>query len=85
VADATQGSEPEGREIPAIYVNRFSIIVGPVTTRITFGEALTGLDAAYRSAVVMKTTDAEQLGQVLLATIQKNRERHAESVGHGQG
>lgn len=68
---------PAGRELPATYVNRFHVIVGPITTRITFGEALIGLEADSRVAVAMKTTDALELGNLLIELIRKNQDAQA--------
>jgi hypothetical protein len=66
----------EGEDIPAIYINRFHIITGPVTTRITFSESMRGLEPSFpRVAVAMKTTDAEELANALLTVIALNRKQ----------
>jgi hypothetical protein len=51
------------------------LIVNPITTRITFGdEAMTGATPITHTAVVLKTSDAKALGELLLKIIAKNEE-----------
>ncbi len=72
-------SEHPERELPATFVNRFIIRVGPQVTRISFGEAVAGVDATYHSSFVMLTSDAIELGKLLGALIAKNQELVAQS------
>lgn len=57
------------KEVASKFCNRFTATVGPVTTRLAFGEAVTGVDAMYHSAVVMTTSDAKALAEMLLKLI----------------
>lgn len=60
-------------QLPAIFSNQFQLIVNPITTRITFcDEPMTGLTPVIHTAVIMKTSDAKQLGTLLLKLIEQN-------------
>jgi len=62
-------------DLPAIFANQFALIVNPQTVRITFGdEPMTGRVPVVHTAVVMKTSDAKQLGELLLKLIAQNQE-----------
>ncbi len=68
------------QEIIAVFANRFVIIAGDTTTRITFGEAVSGTGASFRTAVVLSTSDAQWLGAALTQTI----ERHLALRNHAE-
>ena len=62
-------------DLPAIFANQFSLIVNPITTRITFAdEPMTGTQAISHTAIIMKTSDAKQLGALLLKIIAQNED-----------
>jgi hypothetical protein len=71
----------KARDTPGIFVNRFWISVNQATTRIVLGDAVWGTDAAPRSAVVMHTSDAATLAQLILDTIKKHQEFQASQIG----
>jgi hypothetical protein len=68
VADEPRSPDPEiakAQMVVALFANRFQITVSPDITRITFGEAVVGVDATYRTAIVMRTADAVNLAETL--------------------
>jgi hypothetical protein len=69
---ATEQSQPvPGEELPALFANRFYIVAGPRTTRITFGEGIDNGASRYRSAIVLPMDDAKQLAEVLADLLRK--------------
>jgi hypothetical protein len=55
----------------ALYVNRFHVVAATDVVRIAFGEAVIGTDATYRTAIVMRTSDAIQLLGSLKSMLQQ--------------
>jgi hypothetical protein len=49
-----------------MFCNYFYVLMRPDTTRISFGEALTPENPLYRIAMVMPTSDAIELGRLIL-------------------
>ena len=62
--------QEDARDFPAVFVNRFHILVNPFYTRLVMREAITDADDATRSVFVMLTSDAKELAQVILSTIE---------------
>lgn len=62
----TYSTDVQGTEnLPGIFTNRFFVLGNPVTTRVAFGERIAGNETVYRTAVVMTTSDARDLYQLL--------------------
>jgi hypothetical protein len=70
---ATATVTSPGSDIPALFSNRFYVVVAGDITRLVFSEGLGGETINSHTAIVMPTTDAEDLGRILLDTIAKNR------------
>ena len=60
--------QEDARDFPAVFVNH--ILVNPFYTRLVMREAITDADDATRSVFVMLTSDAKELAQVILSTIE---------------
>jgi hypothetical protein len=58
-----------GWALPALYSNRFQVVVGPAMTRVIFGESLFGEDGSYKSAIAMTTADAVELARLILKIV----------------
>ena len=71
IATAVVGTP--GADIPALFSNRFYVLVAGDITRLVFSEALGGETINTHTALVMPTTDAADLGRILTETIAKNR------------
>ena len=69
----TDWTQTPGADRPALFSNRFYIIANPFTTRITFSEGVGGQTLNTHTAIVMPTSDAADLGRVLLDTIARNQ------------
>jgi hypothetical protein len=53
------------QQVSATYANRFQITAAPDLVRIAFGEALLGIDATYRVAIILRMSDALELAATL--------------------
>jgi len=77
--DDGQGSITEAQQLPAVFINRFFLSVGPILTRISFGETIDGTDVTFRTAIIMPTSDAKELADLIYGLAAKNsRETAAE-------
>lgn len=64
----------KAQAVPAVYANRFYFSMGDDLTRIAFGEAIVGIDATYRTAVIMRTTDIAELIGTLQSALDQRRD-----------
>lgn len=71
MAVETGDPAPEGEKLVAAFVNCFQVRMGPQVTRITLGEALTGMEANYHTAVVMLTSDAKELSDLITRMLEQ--------------
>jgi hypothetical protein len=73
-----------GKKLPAVYVNRFQILMGGDVTRVVFGESLVGEDDANWSvALAMSTGDAIALAELILQLANNRNKQPAESDVEG--
>ena len=72
--------------VPALYANRFLVTVNPNITRITFVEQISQEDNPH-TAIVMVTSDALALANLIKELSDENRKQHPElyrTVGSSQ-
>jgi hypothetical protein len=72
--------------VPALYANRFLVSVNPNITRITFVEQISQEDKPH-TAIVMVTSDALALANLIKELSDENRKQHPElyrTVGSSQ-
>ena len=72
-----KSSPSPGEEVYAIFADRFYVVATDVFTRIAFGEAPTGVQEFYRTAVVLPTKDARYLAELILRLIRELGEEDA--------
>jgi len=66
-------ADTPGASIPALFSNRFYVSMNEQTTRIVFSEGLGGETINSHTAIVLPTSDAEQLGKLLIELVTKAR------------
>jgi hypothetical protein len=62
------------REVTAIYVDSFFVSVTPIITRLSFAETTNEGESIWRTAVVLPTSDAKELAQVIVDLATKHEE-----------
>jgi len=65
--------EIPNQDRPSLFVNRFYAGVSPDMTRISFGETVDGTKTAYHTAIIMSTSDAKELADLILKLIKLNQ------------
>lgn len=76
-ATGALGPTPEefpGRRLPAIYSNQFYVVVGPVNTRVVFGEQIF-VDTApqFHAAFSLPNEMAKDMAEAILRLIEQER------------
>ena len=70
-----------GNEIMPQFVNRFVVAVDPIHTRVVFGDAAVGINATYHTSVVMSTSDALALANLIVELNKKPDPRSVDTSG----
>jgi len=82
VTDETPEDEiQKTRQAVTMFTNRFFVTVSADLTRIAFGEAVVGTEANYRSAIIMRTSDAITLADTLKDAIIRHAQVANQEIG----
>lgn len=61
----TAETDPRNNALPAQFANRFGITVGPMMSRLFFGDAIEGTDAVMHTGIVLTTADLMELADTI--------------------